>query len=105
MCGQCVAISCEPGYTINPRDAPSATSQLLCKENDFELSAPVSSSPVMCNKPEFGNDDTVGCHQEVSRFLRISLDARIKPLVRQVSQPPARHLGLHQYLLCVVDVT
>ena len=55
--GQCVAFSCEPGYTINMRDAPSATSPLSCKENDFELSAPVSSSPVMCNKPEFGNDE------------------------------------------------
>ena len=29
----------------------------ISSENDFELSAPVSSSPVICNKPEFGDDE------------------------------------------------
>ena len=77
--GQCVTFSCDLGCTINPRDVPSATSQLSCKENNFEPSTPESSSPVICNKPEIENVErstvSVGCHQEVSRFLWISLDA------------------------------
>ena len=77
--GQSVTFSCDPGYAINPRDVPSTTSQLSCKENGVEPSAPESCSPVVCNKPDFENAErstvSVGCHEEVSRFQWISLDA------------------------------
>ena len=53
--GQCVTFSCDPGYARNLRNAPSTTSQLSCKENGFEPSAPQSCSPVVCSKPEFEN--------------------------------------------------
>ena len=100
--GQCVTFSCEPGYTINPRDAPSATSRLSCKENGFEPNAPVSSSPVMCNKPEFGNVerrlDVIKKFSDSCGFLSM---LESSTLVRQVSQPLARHPVLRQYLLCV----
>ena len=98
----CVTFSCDPGYTINPRDAPSATSQLSCKENGFEPSAPVSSSPVMCNKPKFENAerrlDVIKKFPDSCGFLSV---LESNTLVRQVSQPLARHLELHQHLLGV----
>ena len=102
MYGPYVTFSCDPGYTINPRNALSATSQLSCKENDFEPSAPVSSSAVMCNTPEFGNVerrlDVIKKFPDSCGFFSV---LESSTLVKQVSQPLARHLEQQQYLLGV----
>ena len=34
--GQSVTYTCDLGYTLNPKDVSSTTSQLSCKENGFE---------------------------------------------------------------------
>ena len=97
--------TCDLGYAMNPKDVSSTTSQLSYKENGFKpvrlsLAIPwfaTSLNLKILNGPRC-RLDALKRFPDSSGFLSM---LESSTLVRQDSQPVARLLNAHYYLLCV----